>query len=167
MKSTVAEPGADTEIPSLGERVREHPRAGNKRGQSAVELALCLPVLLVIMTGIFTFGVALNNYLMLTNAVSVGGRLLAVSRGQTADPCATAAASVYAAAPLLHQASFSFTILLNGNSYSGATCTAGAASLVPGATAQVTATYPCNLAVYGATYAPGCSLSATIAEVVQ
>ena len=36
-----------------------------------------------------------------------------------------------------------------------------------GAPAQVTATYPCNLSVYGISYAPGCTLTAQITEVVQ
>jgi len=141
-------------------------RAGDARGQSVVEFALCLPILLLILTGIFAFGVAINNYLTLTNAVNVGGQVLAISRG-SADPCATATAAVYGAAPVLDQAGFSFTIVLNGNSYAGASCTTGAGNLAQGTTAQITATYPCNLAVYGVSYAPGCTLRAQISELVQ
>ena len=61
---------------------------GNQRGQSLLEFALALPILLLIVTGIATFGIALNTYLTLTNAVAQGGQFLSVSRGQTLDPCA-------------------------------------------------------------------------------
>jgi len=173
MKRTAASLGASIEIRSLGERVRAHLRASNERGQSVVELALCLPILLLIMMGIFTFGIAINNYMMLNYAVSVGGRLLAVSRGQTTNPCADTAAAVYGAAPILVPANLSFTIVLNGNTYTGTSCqsasttTGAAGNLAMGTTAQVTATYPCNLTVLGVNYAPGCTLTARISEMVQ
>ena len=47
-----------------------------------VEMALVLPVLLLVVTGILTFGLAFNNYLLLTEATSVGARTLAISRGK-------------------------------------------------------------------------------------
>jgi hypothetical protein len=110
---------------------------------------------------------------MLTEATSVGARTLAISRGETTDPCATAASAVYAAAPLLIPANLSFTFVLNGVSYAGASCNSGssttgaAGNLVQGANAVVKVTYPCSLAVYGANYAPSCSLQAQITELVQ
>jgi len=160
-------------VRSIGQRVRARLRTGNRRGQSIIEVALCLPILLLIATGICTFGIALNNYLMLTNAVTMGGQALSVARGQTTDPCATVANVVYGASPLLNSASFSFTLVLNGTSYSGASCsssstTTGAAGiLLAGAPAQLKVTYPCNLAVYGHNYVPSCYLTSQIAELVQ
>jgi Flp pilus assembly protein TadG len=139
----------------------------SERGSSAVELALVLPVLLLIMLGIFTFGVAINNALMLSNAVSNGALLLAISRGQATDPCATTAAAVYNAAPLLTPTNISFTFVLNGNTYHGTSCTAGAGNLAQGTAAQVAVTYPCDLSVFGFNYAPGCNLSAQTSELVQ
>jgi Flp pilus assembly protein TadG len=142
-------------------------------GQAMVEMALVLPVLLLVVTGILTFGLAFNNYLLLTEATSVGARTLAISRGETTDPCATAAAAVYAAAPLLVAADLSFTFVLNGTTYTGASCSSGssttgaAGNLKQGSYASVTVTYPCNLAVYGANYAPNCSLQSQISELVQ
>ena len=138
-----------------------------------VEMALILPVLLLVVTGILVFGLAFNNYLMLTEATSVGARTLAISRGETTDPCATAASAVYAAAPLLVAANLSFTFVLNGTTYPGPSCNSGssttgaAGNLKQGAYAVVTVTYPCSLAVYGANYAPNCSLQSQIAELVQ
>ena len=164
---------APPRIRSSGKRARGRLRTGREGGQSLVEFALCLPLLLLVVTGIFTFSFALNNYLTLTNAVGIGGQLLAVSRGQTTDPCNTAASAIYGASPLLSQTAFTFSFVLNGNSYSGASCSSGstttgaAGNLVQGANAQVTATYPCNLMVYGVNYLPSCKLTSQVTEVVQ
>jgi Flp pilus assembly protein TadG len=148
-------------------------RGLEQEGQAMVEMALILPVLLLVVTGILVFGLAFNNYLLLTEATSVGARTLAISRGETTDPCATAAAAIYAAAPLLVAADLSFTFVLNGTTYTGPSCNSGssttgaAGNLKQGAYAVVTVTYPCSLAVYGANYAPNCSLQSQIAELVQ
>jgi Flp pilus assembly protein TadG len=138
-----------------------------------VEMALVLPILLLVVTGILTFGLAFNNYLLLTEATSVGARTLAISRGETTNPCATAAAAVSAAAPLLVPANLTFTFVLNGTTYKGASCNSGstttgaAGNLKQGAYASLTVSYPCSLAVYGADYAPNCSLQSQISELVQ
>jgi hypothetical protein len=87
---------------------------------------------------------------------------------QTADPCATTAAAIEHAAPFLAPANITFTFVLNGNSYSGATCPAGAANMAQGAAATVTATYPCNLSVFGHNYAPSnCTMTAQTTEIIQ
>ena len=57
-------------------------RGLEQEGQAMVEMALVLPVLLLVVTGILTFGLAFNNYLLLTEATSVGARTLAISRGR-------------------------------------------------------------------------------------
>jgi Flp pilus assembly protein TadG len=164
---------AGSGIRSSGARVRARRHRGGRQGQSLLEFALALPLLLLIVTGILTFGLALNTYLTLTNAVTIGGEQLAISRGQTTDPCNTAARVIYGVSPLLNPSSFRFTFVLNGNSYSGAACpsssttTGAAGNLVMGGPAQVIATYPCNLSVYGVNYAPSCLLTAQITEVVQ
>jgi Flp pilus assembly protein TadG len=139
----------------------------DERGSSIVEMALCLPVLLMIVTGIATFGIALNHYIMLTNAVEIGARQLAISRGQLADPCSTISTTIGSASPLLSSASISYTFVLNGTSYPGKTCTAGAAQLIEGTPAQVQATYPCTLLIYGKNLAPSCTLQAQTTELVQ
>ena len=70
-----------------------------EQGQSLVEFALITPMLLLLATGIMVFGLAMNTYLQLTNAVSVGARTVAINAGVTLDPCATAANAITAAAP--------------------------------------------------------------------
>ncbi len=145
----------------------------NESGQALVEFAVSLPLLLLIVTGILTFGLALNNYVVLTNATDTGARALAISSGQTTDPCATAVNAIYAAAPILKPTSFTFNFVLNGTHYSGTTCsspsstTGAAANLAHQSPAQVTVTYPCSLAVFGINYAPACSLQAQTTELVQ
>ena len=136
-------------------------------GQSLIEFALCLPVLLLIVFGITMFGIAFGNYLLLTDSTNVGARLLAVSRGQTTDPCSTVSSAIIAAAPNLLRTNLSFTYSLNGVAYSGTTCTAGASNMIQGATARVTATYPCSLVSYKYNYSTSCTLSASTAELIQ
>jgi Flp pilus assembly protein TadG len=141
-------------------------------GQSLVEFALTLPVLLLVFTGICTFGLAMNNYLTLTEATSVGARQVAVSRAQTLDPCAIASAAVYAAAPSMTQSKFTFTFTFNGVNYSGASCastsmtTGAAGNLKQGTPAMVNITYPCNLVAYKYNFGT-CNLQAQTTEVVQ
>lgn len=171
--NSAASRGASVETRCLGKRGRGRLRSRNDRGQALVEFALCLPILLLIVTGTITFGFALHNYLELTDAVSIGARLLAISRGQTTDPCALTATAVSNAAPLLKSANFSYTFVLNGTTYTGSTCSSGSTStgaagnLVQGKPAQVKVTYPCNMAVFGINYAPSCTLTAQTTELVQ
>ncbi len=145
----------------------------NERGQSIVEFALTLPILLLVVTGITTFGVAITNYVQLTESTNVGGRALAISRNQVVDPCATAASAVQGAAPSLKPASLTYSFVLNGASFNGSTCNSpsvnsgAAGDLVQGQSATITVTYPCVLKVYGVNYAPNCLLTAKTTELVQ
>jgi Flp pilus assembly protein TadG len=143
-------------------------RAGarKERGGSFVEFTLVMPILMLTMTGLVTFGFALHNDLVLTNAVNTGAQLLAISRGQTTDPCATASTAIGAAAPSL-KTGLLLTFVINGVSYpSTTTCTAGVANMVQGGSAQITATYPCTLAVFGMSF-PSCKLQSQITEFIQ
>lgn len=163
--------GMGSEIRSRSEQAGASLRVRGERGSQLIEMALVLPVLFLILTGIYTVGIAITSYLMLTDGVNVGARLLAISRGQTTDPCAITVAAVESAAPNLATASLSFTFVLNGTAYSGTTCssasttTGAAGNLVQGQPAKVTVTYPCNLTVMAVNY--GCSLSAQTTEIVQ
>lgn len=50
----------------------------SERGATAVELALLLPVLIMILVGTFEFGLAYNNYLAITHAAREGARMASV-----------------------------------------------------------------------------------------
>jgi len=153
-------------------RVRDLLRAREDGGQSLVEFALTLPILLLILTGITTFGLAMNNYLILTEATSVGARQVAISRSQTLDPCATVSAAVYLSAPSLKQSSLGFSYVFNGASYTGTSCsststsTGAAGNLKQGQAATVTVTYPCSLIAYKYNFGT-CNMQAQTTEVVQ
>jgi Flp pilus assembly protein TadG len=140
--------------------------AVNKRGQALIEFTLVMPILLLTMTGMLSFGFALHNYLVLTNGVTTGAQLLAISRGQTTDPCATATAAVKSAALGLTAANLSFTFVINGTTYTTTSCTAAAANMVQGAPVAVAATYPCTLAVVGMNFS-ACTLQMQTVELIQ
>jgi Flp pilus assembly protein TadG len=162
----------------------QEPLRKGEDGSSLIEFAVCLGPLMLIMTGIFAFGIAVGNYVILTNACSAGAMQLAISRGSLAspnyDPCATAVSAVEAAAPTLTAASLKFVIVLNTTTYpTGGTATASlsctstsntagaAANLVQGQIVTVTVTYPCNLSVYKANNFPSCTMTAKSTELVQ
>ncbi len=125
-----------------------------------------MPVLFLAMTGMLSFGMTMHDYLTLTNGVNYGAQVLSMSRGQTTDPCATAVAAVQSASPSLTSANLTYTFSINGTSYTGTSCTTGAANMIQGDTAQVTVGYPCVLAVYGM-HAPACGLKTTTSELIQ
>lgn len=50
----------------------------NEKGASAVEFALILPILIMLVFGIFQFGIAYNNYITITHAAREGARRAAV-----------------------------------------------------------------------------------------
>jgi len=52
----------------------------NEKGASAVELALVLPILLMLLFGIFQFGLVFNSYLAVTHAAREGARLASVDK---------------------------------------------------------------------------------------
>jgi Flp pilus assembly protein TadG len=142
-------------------------------GQSAIELAVCLPMLLILVTGLCTYGLAINKYMILTDAVNEGARQLAVSRGQTTDPCASTVSSVTAAAPSLTASNLTFSININGSTYAGTSCssastyTGAAGNLQLGVPAGVTVTYPCTLGMFRNSGPSSCTLMATTTELVQ
>ncbi|MEA2016599.1 MAG: TadE/TadG family type IV pilus assembly protein [Actinomycetota bacterium] len=58
-----------------------------KKGSSAVEFAIILPILIMLILGIVQFGVAYNNYIALTHAAREGARLASVGLHEE-DPAA-------------------------------------------------------------------------------
>ena len=60
--------------------------AGSDRGAAAVEFALLLPLLLLIVFGIVDLGRAINAQITLTQAAREGARVLALPGGQVLEP---------------------------------------------------------------------------------
>src|SRR6266511_1108696 len=138
-------------------------------GQAMVEFALVLPLLMLILLAIIKFGIAINNYVVLTNSVRTGARTLAIGRGST-DPCGTAKTRVEKSASDLDPAKLNPTVSFARAS----SCTDpdGAGPLVPpliaGDDVTLTVTYPCDLVILGMDFAFGsCALSSKTTERIE
>lgn len=143
-----------------------------QEGGSLVEFAIIAPLMLCLLTGIFGLGFALCFYLQLNNAVDVGARTVAVVRatnsdGTTPDPCAAAYTAITNAAPTLNKSQIQLSLNINGTPYNNVTsCANGAANIISGKTAQVTATYPYTLMIFG--WKPvAMNMSAQTTELLQ
>ncbi|HVZ83585.1 MAG TPA: TadE/TadG family type IV pilus assembly protein [Terracidiphilus sp.] len=149
----------------------------SNEGNALVEMAFALPVMMLMVTGMCSFGLCLNNYLILQHATDVGARYLATSRGLTSNPCADTVTVIQNAAPVLAQASLTYTFALGTDSFAGGntsfsgsgstSCSvAGTKDLSVGSTATVTVTYPFTLTIYGWTPS-SMNLQASTSEIVQ
>ena len=135
-------------------------------GAPAVEFALLMPVLITLALGALKFGLALNNYVMLTNGTDAAARILAISRGNS-TPYTTATNQLYSSASTLTRASMTVTVTVNGSACSGDSSCQTALNSAQGKAASVQVSYPCDLQVYKYNFAPSCSLSAQSTELVQ
>jgi Flp pilus assembly protein TadG len=124
----------------------------NERGQTMVELALVLPILVVLILGIAQFGVAFNNYVTLTDAARAAARKGAVSR-ESGNPAGDCQAAGYAAGGNLKNPGTDFTV----------NCSS---SWAIGSDVTVTAAYPYSISLMGWVVASG-NLSTTMKERVE
>lgn len=153
------------------------------QGSALVEMAVVLPLMMLILTGIATFSMALYQKLLLAEAVGSAGRYLAGERGQS-DPCSDTWTALTTSAPGLTGSSISMTIKYTHEpsgttvSYTGNTCTAiggtpatNVNAMQPGDYGTVYASYPCVLQVLNVWgHGPGfqsCTVSAVVAEDIQ
>jgi Flp pilus assembly protein TadG len=104
-------------------------------GQAATELALVIPILLVILYAITQFGILFNNYITLTDATRTGARKAAVSRF-TGDKGTAAGLAVRAAASNLTPSKLNVSVTSTDWT-------------VPGSDVIVTATYQYDLNIFG------------------
>lgn len=120
-------------------------------GSALVEMAVVLPLMMLLITGFCFLGIAVDNYLILTHATDVGARYLAVGRGQLTDPCAQTVSVIQNAAPGLSSSKLSYTFTIGSSSNFGSSCntTADLAYMSAGATATVNVTYTYSLILYG------------------
>jgi Flp pilus assembly protein TadG len=122
-----------------------------------VEFALMILPLLVVVFGIIKFGILFGQYVTLTNATAYGARTLAVSRGDGTGPptaCTAAETALDNAAATL--SSSQITISISFPAPDTSTCSA----MVSGDSAQVQATYPCNMQILFLNVWPSCTLDA-------
>ncbi len=137
------------------------------RGSAVIEFALLAPVLFMLLIGMFQFGILINNYIQLTEAVRVGGRTLAISRGST-TPVTTTNNAIYASAPGLSQGSMTITRTVNGTPCNADGACKTTFDTAQGTQATITVSYSiCNAIIYGKNYLPSCNLSSTTSVRVE
>jgi Flp pilus assembly protein TadG len=151
-----------------------------ENGQSLAETALTLPILAMVILGIFQCGILFNNYIQLTNAAGAGADYLQTLDGSTTitDPCAATFTAVANAAPTLKSSNITVKVILNdtnsttatastytgtGSGSGGLTCSGELSQLVRQAPAVVTVSYPASLVIYGKNFF---SSTATISQTV-
>lgn len=143
-------------------------------GNTIVEMALMLPVLMTVMLGIFVLGIIFNNYTSLTQAVGSSAEYLQSLNTEPAgtDVCALTWTFMEGVAPTLTPSNLNVTITLNGvvttgNGTTPPSCSTGTNNMANGVTVTVAATYPCNFVIYGKNYAPGgCLLSQSSSQLI-
>lgn len=158
-------------------------------GGALVETALVVPLILVLITGMASFGIALNNYLVLTHAADIGARYVAINQGNftngaTTNPCAMAAGQIQAAAVAIPASKISYVITLTptsggtANTYtsnngasgfgSGSSCATGGSGNMGtgGGTVTVSVSYSVSpFVVFWSSRA--LNLTATTTEIIQ
>lgn len=110
-------------------------RVRDDKGQTTVEFALCLPLLLLIFFGIFQFGLLFYNFIDLTSATREGARTASVSR-TTTDGVARATAAIRKATSAIKDDNA--TVLITP-----------AQPWQPGTDVTVRVTYPYTLSILG------------------
>jgi Flp pilus assembly protein TadG len=134
-------PPAKTEAPAADRRSRR------SRGQAMVEFTLILPMLLLLILGIYQFGQTYADYIQVTNAARDGGRKALVSRSDAsgvADVVTTAKNSTW---------------WLNKNQI--AVTVSPGQPWTTGQNVTVTVTYPYSINLLGFVVASGTLKSAT------
>jgi Flp pilus assembly protein TadG len=124
----------------------------NERGQTMTELALVLPILVVLVLAIAQFGVAFNNYVTLTDAARAAARKGAVSR-EAGNPTGDCQSAGYAAGQNLNNPGTDFVV----------TCSS---SWSQGSDVTVTASYPYSISLLGWVVASG-RINTTMRERVE
>jgi Flp pilus assembly protein TadG len=82
-------------------KTRSANRRRGERGAVAVELALVLPLLMVLVFGVIDFGRLFNAQVTLTQAAREGSRVAAVCANASPPNCGTVTSRTMAAAPNL------------------------------------------------------------------
>lgn len=154
---------AGADLRTVNEETRAGLRSGDE-GQSLVEFALILPMMLAIMTAILSIGLAYWNQQSLSQGVGSAAQHLTTIRQTTTDPCADTLSALKLASPTLNYSSVVLTVTMNGTASTGTSCSGDQSDLLPGVPVTVYATYPCNIGVYGLNIFGSCKLSAKVTE---
>jgi Flp pilus assembly protein TadG len=137
----------DDAISTAESRAPQHaaPRLGRvlrrSSGQSSVELALVLPLLVLVIFGCIKVGMAFFSYEQVTSAANAGARAAAVNHG--ADPTTAARAAARSVAPTMGLTDSQIAV-----TYVSTASPPGASWSYPG-TVTVKITYPLTFSFLG------------------
>ena len=109
-----------------------------------IEVALTLPLILLVFTMIFKLGFVFNQAIALTQAASIGAQVLqTASWSKSNDPCLDVYNAVKAAAPTLTPSSITIVLTLNNNPpITGTTCSGKQSQIKQGGPVTVEVKYP-------------------------
>jgi Flp pilus assembly protein TadG len=135
-----------------------------EEGQALIEFAFVLPMMFMLLTGIFMFSIAMYSKISLQTATDQGVQALALCQNVcSTNPC-TAATTAINTSTVLNPSLIGITFLngppATGTAISGGTC----ANLPSGTVVTVKTTYPCSLAIYN--FMRSCQLGASESEAV-
>ena len=137
-------------------------------GQAVVEMALILPVMLLLLLGIVQFGTVFRDYIALTDATRVGARQASVAR--SLQPPATRESTVVTrvkkAGVNLNSNQVSVTVELRNPSGTVVTPNSADASWAQGNDVTVRSTYPFRLSLFGMVLFTG-TLKSRTTEVIE
>jgi Flp pilus assembly protein TadG len=149
--------GANQEMGTAGRRagrswrsrIRTWLRTGEE-GNALIELAFVAPIMMVMLTGLASFAMALYSYQQLGYAVSAAAQQVGAEQGLITDPCATLESDITTALPGWAVNKFTFTTTITsasgpntfgplvGTSF---TCTSGASDMTLNEPMSVTVSY--------------------------
>jgi Flp pilus assembly protein TadG len=134
-------------------------RCGDE-GQALVEFAVVLPMLLLIITGVFWIGFACFDYQQLCAAVNQGIVALAEGQNTGINPCTNAVTIVTTDTQGLIPSNNSLIVTTyeNGAAITPALCPT---TLASGTKISLQATYQYPLPIFGMSFANCCTLSTT------
>lgn len=136
------------------------------KGQAIVEFALVLPLMMMMLTGIFMFSVAMYSKTSLQSAANQGVQTLVMSQGlpNGVDPCTEATTAIHQSTNL--NSSLMTITYYNGTPAAGTIISTGSTceKIASGTALSVKLQYPCSLAIYN--FAKSCQLTATQTESV-
>jgi Flp pilus assembly protein TadG len=154
-----------------------------EEGSQLVEMAVVAPLLLIILTGMASFGMALYNEQQLGYVTAGAVQALTIDVSQITDPCATVESYVSTSLPSYTAASFTYTLKIYSSTSTSVTsgpttgtgfsCKSDAADITQFQPVILTVSYPYSWfpifqwSKYGTTFVPTGSLSSTQAAMAQ
>lgn len=161
-------------------RIRNWLRMGEE-GNALVELAFVAPIMMVMLTGLASFAMALYSYQELGYAVSSAAQQVGAEQGLITDPCATLESDITSALPGWTVSKFTFTTTITNSSGPNTfgplagtafTCTSGASDMTLNEPMSVTVSYQYSwFSIFtwrpNSTFTPSGNLTVTEAVLVE